>query len=206
MNKSESKYFRTALCMDEALLALLKEKDLEYITIKEICAKAGVNRSTFYLHYGTISDLLNETIEMVNQRFMAYFSEKTKAVVEDISYTDLVNLVFIQRDYLQPYLQFVRDNKDIYRAAFRNPVGMQVEIQFGQIKQSVVEPILKRFGAPEVYWKYYIAYYIEGTMAIIREWLNTDCQDSIDLIVAVIEKCIHPPEHIEGERHGETDE
>ena len=30
MNKSESKYFNTALRMDEALLALLDEKDLEY--------------------------------------------------------------------------------------------------------------------------------------------------------------------------------
>lgn len=30
MNKSESKYFNTALRMDEALLALLEEKDLDY--------------------------------------------------------------------------------------------------------------------------------------------------------------------------------
>ena len=51
MNKSESKYFNTALLMDEALLLLLENKEFEYITIKEICQKAGVNRSTFYLHY-----------------------------------------------------------------------------------------------------------------------------------------------------------
>ena len=68
MNKSESKYFNTALRMDEALIELLEKKDLEYITVKEICQQAGVNRSTFYLHYETISDLLRETMEMVNQR------------------------------------------------------------------------------------------------------------------------------------------
>ena len=49
MNKSESKYFNTALRLDEALIELLEEKDLEYITVKEICQRAGVNRSTFYL-------------------------------------------------------------------------------------------------------------------------------------------------------------
>lgn len=49
MNKSESKYFHTAERMDEALLSLLLEKDFEYITVKDICACAGVNRSTFYL-------------------------------------------------------------------------------------------------------------------------------------------------------------
>ena len=33
MNKSESKYFNTALLMDEALLLLLEKKDYEFITI-----------------------------------------------------------------------------------------------------------------------------------------------------------------------------
>ena len=37
MNRSESKYFNTALKMDVALMSLLENKDLEYITIKEIC-------------------------------------------------------------------------------------------------------------------------------------------------------------------------
>ena len=49
MNKNESKYFNTAIKMDEALITLLEKKDFEYITIMEICEMAGVNRSTFYL-------------------------------------------------------------------------------------------------------------------------------------------------------------
>lgn len=40
MNRSESKYFNTAVRMDEALISLLEKKDFQYITIKEICAKA----------------------------------------------------------------------------------------------------------------------------------------------------------------------
>ena len=56
MNRSESRYFATAARMDEAFLTLLAKKDFEYITIKEICEVAGVNRSTFYLHYETMSD------------------------------------------------------------------------------------------------------------------------------------------------------
>ena len=56
MNRSESRYFATAARMDEAFLTLLAKKDFEYITVKEICEVAGVNRSTFYLHYETMSD------------------------------------------------------------------------------------------------------------------------------------------------------
>ena len=60
MNKNESKYFNTAMKMDEALITLLEKKDFEYITVKEICDTAGVNRSTFYLHYENTSDLLKD--------------------------------------------------------------------------------------------------------------------------------------------------
>ena len=69
MNKSESKYYNTAVVMDEALLLILEYKDYEFITVKEICQKAGVNRSTFYLHYESMNDLLEEAIEMINQEF-----------------------------------------------------------------------------------------------------------------------------------------
>ena len=51
MNKNESKYFYTASLMNQALLTLLEKKDIEFISITELTKKAGVNRTTFYLHY-----------------------------------------------------------------------------------------------------------------------------------------------------------
>ena len=75
MNKSESKYFHTAERMDEALLSLLLEKDFEYITVKDICARAGVNRSTFYLHYENTTDLLAEAVAMIHGRYQRKFAD-----------------------------------------------------------------------------------------------------------------------------------
>ena len=37
VDKYKSKYLNTALCMDEALLIPLENKEYEYITVKEIC-------------------------------------------------------------------------------------------------------------------------------------------------------------------------
>ena len=59
--------------MHNALITLLDSKDYEYITIKEICETAGVNRSTFYLHYDNINDLLQETVEAVYKDFFGRF-------------------------------------------------------------------------------------------------------------------------------------
>lgn len=203
MNKSESKYFNTALCMDEALIALLEVKDLEYITVKEICEKASVNRSTFYLHYETVGDLLNEAMEMIDNRFQSYFEQNANIFIDKINSNDLKNLILISQDYLQPYLQFIFDNQKIYRAVLRNPSNMQSNVRYVNLKKYVLEPILKKFGVPDTFQKYYIAYYIDGIMAIIKEWLNNGCSDSVETISTVIEECVRPSNGAEGRLYGE---
>lgn len=190
MNKSESKYFNTALRMDEALIELLEHKDLEYITVKELCQQAGVNRSTFYLHYDTISDLLNETMETINQRFLSYFSLRGENFPGEMESMELKDLVFVTREYLLPYLRFIRDNKKVYRAAFRNPNGMQVQARYGDLKQYILGPVLERFHIPEEHRPYYMAYYVEGIIAIIKEWLRQDCKDDVEMIASIIEACV----------------
>lgn len=192
MNKSESKYFNTALRMDEALLALLEEKDLEYITVKEICHQAGVNRSTFYLHYETIADLVNETLEMINQRFLSYFPQQEEEILGNLDSREREELVLVTREYLLPYLRFIRDNKKVYRAAFRNPSSVQAHTRYGELKQHILGPVLEQFEIPAAHRPYYIAYYVEGIAAIVKEWLRQDCADEVEMIADIIESCVRP--------------
>ena len=105
MKKQDSKYFYTAELMNHALLALLEKKDLEFITITEITKKAGVNRSTFYLHYDNIYELLEETIENLNKQFISSFD--LKAPFTNASKKDAF---LITDKYLIPYLNFVKQN------------------------------------------------------------------------------------------------
>lgn len=192
MNKSESKYFRTARRMDEALIALLEKKDPDYISVKELCETAGVNRSTFYLHYETIADLIRETAEAVNRRFLSCFQESSLTFTDEISAKNPAELILITHEYLCPYLRFIRENKQIYRATFRNPGHMQAVEKYKFLKSQLIEPILSRFDIPEAVWKYYIAYYIEGIMAVVKEWLAGDCADPVETVASVIEACVVP--------------
>ena len=95
MNKAESKYFNTAVRFDKALLSLLEKKPFEYVTISELCEEAGVNRSTFYLHYENTSDLLRETIQYVIDDFCASFPENTKSIAGQFQICNLQDLCFI---------------------------------------------------------------------------------------------------------------
>ena len=76
MNKNKSKYFNTAKKMNDALISLLDTKSFENITIIDICKLAKVNRSTFYLHYQNMSDLLDEILENLNSSYNNHIKEK----------------------------------------------------------------------------------------------------------------------------------
>ena len=95
MNKAESKYFNTAVKFNKALLSLLEKKPFEYITISEICEKAEVNRSTFYLHYENTGDLLKEAIAYVLDNFTSYFSVDAESIVAQFANCNLEDLKFV---------------------------------------------------------------------------------------------------------------
>ena len=190
MNKNESKYFNTAILFDEALVYLLEKKDIEYITIKEICNKAGVNRSTFYLHYENVNDLVEETMDYINEKFMKYFNENTKEFIEKIKNSKLEDLKLIEKKYLTPYLTFIKENKKIFKASFNNPSGMKATNRYNHLKKYILIPILDRFNIDEKERNYLLAFYINGLMAIIKEWINTDCKDLISDIEDIIIRCV----------------
>lgn len=58
-NNRRVRFTRSAL--REALIDLILEKPLVSITVKDICARADINRSTFYLHFKDVTDILRTT-------------------------------------------------------------------------------------------------------------------------------------------------
>ena len=192
MNKFESKFYHTALLMNQALVKLLNEKDYEFITIKEICKKAGVNRSTFYLHYDNINQLLEETIENINKSFLSYFEEKYADFQESLNNDKKENLVFITPHYLHPYLTYIKENKEIYQIAVKYPIAIESTRKYDLLRENIIFPVLKRFHIEESERKYFSTYFIHGIYAIIEEWIKDKCQEDIDKICNIIIKCVNP--------------
>lgn len=181
MNKHESKYFNSALFMDEALLHYLEKKDYEFITVKEICQKAGVNRSTFYLHYENMDDLLSETVEMVEKRFLEKFSG-----IENKS--DTVTAVLTSEKYLHPYLSFIKENKKLYRLMHDKPHLFNLRKKSQELYENIFDKALSNFNVKENEKKYVFSFYTEGVLGIIKSWIDGDCKDDIELIMAIIER------------------
>ena len=178
MNKQDSRYANTASLMDEALLLLLEEKDFDRITVKELCGKAGVNRTTFYLHYENMNDLLEETVDMINERF--------KKSLSAIPPGDPSREILTSEKYLRPYLSFIKENMRAYRVIHLKDHLFRSQKTFESFYQSVFSPALTHFGVSESEKKYVFAFYTQGTVAIIGRWLDGNCRDDIDMIIDLI--------------------
>lgn len=198
MNKSESKYFNTAVKMDEALLTLLEKKNFEYITIKEICDTAGVNRSTFYLHYENTNDLLKETTQYILGKHFAYYDTDIKDTVRKMENCRKDELVFVTRDYLIPYLRFIKENRRLFKLAIKQFQVMNMDEVYNHMFKYIFEPILVQFGVPLNERAYVIKFYLTGVFAIVMEWLDNDCRDDMDQIVNIINRCVLGARDIHG--------
>lgn len=191
MNKSESKYFNTALLMDEALLTLLEKKDYEFITVKEICEKAGVNRSTFYLHYETMNDLLEESIGYIMGQMREHFNEDKIMTKERIENSPLEELILTTSEYLVPYLEFVRKNRKVFNAAISQPAALRVNETFNRMNAEIFDPIMNRFHFTETEKKYRLAFYMNGIFAVISTWIKDGCTEDMSYVAELIIKYVN---------------
>lgn len=197
MNKAESKYYHTTLLMNQALIELLNKKDYDFITIKEICKKAGVNRSTFYLHYDNVGELLCETIENINKKFVSYFKQSHRDIFKKIENNQKEDLILITPEYLVPYLNYIKENKVVYQVSAKHADLLQSIKKYNLLNEKILYPIYNKFNIQENIKKYFSAYYINGLYAIINEWINDGCRDEINLVMDAIIGCVRPFEKLD---------
>ena len=61
--KTDRRVLRTRDILGDALVALMKEKPFDDITVQQVLDRAGVGRSTFYAHYRDKEDLFLSDVE-----------------------------------------------------------------------------------------------------------------------------------------------
>lgn len=193
MNKNESKYFNTAIKMDRAFLEILDRKEFSYITVKEICEKAGVNRSTFYLHYETIEDLLCESVEYLNEQFSSFMNQDVENFSKRVESDSAAELYLITPEYLIPYLEYIKAHNRLFLTAIKNTKTLRLDNIYDKMFRLVFVPILDKYNVPVEQRHYIMAFYIQGIMAIISEWLKDDCKEDVEYIMGIIQQCVQRP-------------
>jgi AcrR family transcriptional regulator len=61
-SKDDPRSLRTRAALREAFIALVEASGFQAVSVADVCARAGVNRTTFYLHYPDKHALLEECL------------------------------------------------------------------------------------------------------------------------------------------------
>ncbi len=150
------------LLFRNTLMDLLKQKgDIHKISVRELCEKAELNRSTFYAHYNEPKDLLEE----LENELLTSTEEHLKKIGAE-------NDVGAHK-YILSFLKYIKDNDKPFRtllidsadANFRSKFMQQSMIQFIEN----LEIILSKDAEQYIY-----SYILNGSTGIIIQWIRSD--------------------------------
>lgn len=135
-------------------LLLLYGKEVNEISVTEICKLANVNRSTFYANYLDIFDLIDKIGErMINDFYALYEEEETKQ--------------YNSHDFLKLFCH-IRENQLFYKTYFK----LGLDSHFNAFRYDVK---LAKYYYDNKHIEYHIDYFKAGITAIIKKWLNNNC-------------------------------
>lgn len=158
---------RTRRQIRRALAQLMQQKSASEVTVKELVDLADINRSTFYLHYSDIFDLLGAVEEEL-------FREIRAAVdAHPVSAFEQEGLAFIEEVFSILY-----ENREIC-AALVGPHGDMAFLH--RIERMMAENVLPRlqenFPDRRSSIDYGYAFCTTGAVGLIKHWLAAGCAE-----------------------------
>ncbi|WP_416151666.1 TetR/AcrR family transcriptional regulator [Salipaludibacillus sp. HK11] len=151
----------TRMVLKESLMKLLKVKSISTVTVKEICALADINRSTFYSHYQDQFDLLNqieeEIIEDMNETLTAYNfnqDEETLKMIEKI-------------------VEYVAENSDVCSTLFNEHGDSSFKKRIMKVaSEHTVKNALSIYPIDSEISEYVSIFAISGSIHLLENWLK----------------------------------
>ena len=159
-----------------SLTEMLHSQSIYHISIRELCEKAGINRSTFYKYYGNQFDLLEEMEKDLLEATEHFLSQQT----------DIKNTVVIEQTlkYLEENIDFVRllinSNVD---PTFANKLFSMTPIQ------TMLKDVFENISDPHEY-EYTTNLLIHGAYQVVCMWLNRENRESSEWMANFLVKNI----------------
>lgn len=84
--------------ISDAFLLLRSSKEIEKITVTEICSAAGINKSTFYFHYRDIYDLSDKIETELVEEIVSSLSEPQNILDDPNAFTKSLFYAYMKKE------------------------------------------------------------------------------------------------------------
>ena len=166
----------------ESLLALMKEKPLNKITVREICEKADVNRSTFYSYHADIYDLYRTILKEYFRCQHRVIAECKEILCDRPDITALTVADFT--GFFRIYFTIVLENKELYRFIFNRNADAAIHVNMRKLLYRELVDMLPDSTPEKIRDAFYASFiFVSGGVTfLLMEWLNNDCRMPADTL------------------------
>ena len=162
--KQDKRSVRTRKLIKLALLKLVRNKDIDHISITELTALAGINRNSFYTHYTSICNVLDDInmdiVELIDSIIKKYtyaeFRAEPYPLLRDFS------TAITENKYFTEYLLFSRSSGDLTAK-----LKEMLCDRFYQI-------YLRERPSTSPFAKYMLAFLVGGVFDVYYVWFRND--------------------------------
>lgn len=150
--------------IEKVFIRLVQTREVNDISVSEICKLAKVNRTTFYANYLDIYDLVDKVKDRMIEEFAGMFA------VDKRGHND--------ENYLLMF-NHIKNNQIFYRTYFRLGFDVSYDISYFDSK-------LAKQRYNNKFIDYHCEFFKAGISAVIKKWLNNDCKESPEDLLEII--------------------
>jgi AcrR family transcriptional regulator len=147
---------RTYRGLHEALIALILERGWQAISVQDICTRADIGRSTFYVHFADKEELLVSGFEQFTAELRAHVAKEGGE-----------SLAFVR-----PLVEHVRAHQPVYRALVGKGAKRVVERRLLEVICEFIEPAIAAHVRPGPRRNGIVRYAAGGFLELLTLWLE----------------------------------
>lgn len=180
MNKQPEITAATRQRFVDVFCTLYATQPISRITVKELTARAGYNRSTFYQYFKDVYDI------------QQYIEDQ---MMNDIRRDILSHLIIdlrsrkISDNYIARASHFLRTNEPRIRLLIANPYNHHFALCIREEALHVVFNVLQ-IPSENVTVRYTFEFYMGGILAFISKWLNEQDALSFEELAALVKSIL----------------
>lgn len=172
----------TKKMVQEGLLRLLANQDIRTITVSDLARESGINRTTFYRHYGTPYDVLKE----LEEDLISVLSTDDDVIGKMMS----GNTVELRRS-IERICSHIQEHKETARLIIKNDTDPQFAanlFRFPRNQKLVEKTLPSRLNDEQRALA--STFFATGSYCLLRQWIMDELEMTPTQVAGLLTMCI----------------
>ncbi|WP_172136038.1 TetR/AcrR family transcriptional regulator [Adlercreutzia sp. ZJ473] len=180
--KVDRRIIKTRKAIRQAFLKLLSEKGLGKITVSALAREADIDRKTFYLHFSSIDDLIEQEANVLVEKVARALSRPAAADAGDAPSLSMKRV-------LVELAAVVEEDAVLYQHVISSlSIDQMVEALKEPVRKAVLANAADRDAIDEQGLDYLLRFYIAGTLSVFVHWFTGDRSRPIEQVVDIVDQ------------------